>query len=287
MGIFRFLAGGVAASIATTLTCPLEVIKIRLQSSNAIGLSPATVAKQIMSESGAEGFLKGLNAFLVGIVPNRAVYFWSYSSSKDVLVPFLGNTPLTHLFSAVAAGLSSNTITNPIWVVKTRLQLQADGSKGQLAFKGWRDAADWIARNEGLEGFYRGLSASYWGVAEACIQFTTYEFIKKRLKEHNARVHEAETGEALDPDSIPLQTGQYMLVAAAAKLVANLSTYPYMVARTRMREQATRGVFKYQDVEHPGRGRREEGMAGLYRDGDPPGPALHTQALMFLSYELI
>lgn len=68
-------------------------------------------------------------------------------------------------------------------MVKTRMQLLADGAAGQLAYKGYRDAIARIYKEEGLRGFWKGLSASYWGCSEGCIQFVVYEKLKKQLVE--------------------------------------------------------------------------------------------------------
>ena len=62
---------------------------------------------------------------LVGIIPTRAIYFWSYAFSKNFLTENtqLGDSPMNHLTSAFFAGAVSNTIMNPLWMVKTRYQL--------------------------------------------------------------------------------------------------------------------------------------------------------------------
>lgn len=69
-------------------------------------------------------------------------------------------------------------LTNPIWVIKTRLQLQrvsslkAAGSKaaqravrGSNPYRGFAHAVRQIAKEEGLKGFYRGLFPSLLLVA--------------------------------------------------------------------------------------------------------------------------
>lgn len=48
--------------------------------------------------------------------------------------------------------MTGNTITNPIWMVKTRMQLLADGAAGQKAYKGYRDAITRIYRWGGGDG---------------------------------------------------------------------------------------------------------------------------------------
>jgi solute carrier family 25 protein 33/36 len=90
------------------------------------------------------------------------------------------------------------TATNPIWVIKTRLQLEAKHQERILANESSAGAAvrsaaaavpgkksigmlpaftmtkDILAK-EGLKGLYKGMSASYLGVTEGVIQWVLYE----------------------------------------------------------------------------------------------------------------
>ena len=109
--IANFIAGGMAGTISSTLTIPLEVVKTQLQSSRVGGkLGPVKVFQQIMKVDGPKGFFRGIQPMLVGIIPTRAIYFWAYSTSKEALGPRLGNSPVNHLLSAFAAGITSNTV---------------------------------------------------------------------------------------------------------------------------------------------------------------------------------
>ena len=61
----------------------------------------------------------------VTFILNRAIYFCTYSSMKSFCNETFKtpDTPPVHICSAAAAGFVSCTATNPIWLVKTRLQL--------------------------------------------------------------------------------------------------------------------------------------------------------------------
>lgn len=207
-------------------------------------------------------------------------------ATKKAVAPYLGDSTIANaIVSGFAAGWAGNTVTNPIWVVKTRMQLMADKSAGQLAYTGYGNCIRSIYKAEGIGGFYRGLSASYWGCTEGCIQFVFYEKLKKRLLEKR-NAERSELGLAQTTDLTKLQ---YLWSAAVAKCFASILTYPHEVARTRMREQARDGVFKYkgmwQTINLIG---KEEGRQGLYA-----GMGLHiakvvpNSALMFLTYEIV
>jgi len=286
--LYSFIAGGLAGSISSTITCPVEVVKTQLQSSAVAGGSNFfQIASNILKHEGPAGFFRGLPPTLVGIIPSRASYFWAYGAAKRGLAPRLGDSTPTHFLAAIAAGVTGNTITNPIWVLKTRMQLLAgEASKQTGAYQsGYRTAIQAVLKEEGWRGFYKGLSASYWGCSEGCIQFVAYERLKGALRTAHNREREA----AGLPPTETLPPLQYVLGAGAAKLVASALTYPHEVARTRMREAAVDGVTKYKGMwQSLGLIAKEEGRAGLYAGmGTHLARVVPNTAIMFLSFELI
>ncbi|RUS72628.1 hypothetical protein EGW08_019602 [Elysia chlorotica] len=222
--VIHLIAGGTAGTTGAVLTCPLEVVKTRLQSSvssfvqcnvhAALRLLPQqqvvtisthsghvsvgaesmlTQAKprqpshglvvclrHIVKTEGVRGLFKGLGPTLVGVAPSRAIYFGAYANSKQVLNGVVTpETHFVHLCSAVCAGVSAATCTNPIWFVKTRLQLDQK-TEGKLTC---RECVRRIYRENGLRGFYKGISASYFGVSETVIHLVIYETIKGYLQQ--------------------------------------------------------------------------------------------------------
>ena len=76
---------------------------------------------------------------------------------------------------ALSAGSSQIILTTPIWVVRTKQQL--DQTRGYSLFRCARD----IYRHNGLQGFWRGMTASLLGLSETVIFFLIYENLKSRF----------------------------------------------------------------------------------------------------------
>jgi len=212
--------------VGAIVTCPLEIMKTKLQSRGFVlqgssRFTPIACAQTVWHAQGWRGFWAGLGPMLVGVVPSRAVYFGAYESSKRLLGPKFGeDNPGVHLAGAATAGVTCATVMNPVWVVKTRLQLQLETGSSQSAFV----CTSNIIKNEGFKALYKGLGASYLGISETVIQLVLYEHLKKSFQRH------------LEPNE---QLQSYHVIAAAgmAKFVACTATYPHEVIRTRLREQ--------------------------------------------------
>lgn len=252
---------------ASTCTAPLDVLKTRLQSDfyqsqiiasrSARGL-PATLQSLSVPRAalchiretvqilfaiprieGARALFKGLGPTLVGSVPARSINFFAYGNGKKLISRHLNNgqeAAWVHLLAAAQAGIVTGTATNPIWVVKTRLQLdksQAKGASGRQ-YRGALDCAMQIVRAEGAKGLYRGLSASYLGVTESALRWVLYEQTKMYVARREARLAAKNTARTKWDDMV-LWTGN-SFGAGAATLVAASVTYPHEVVRTRMRQ---------------------------------------------------
>jgi solute carrier family 25 protein 33/36 len=57
-------------------------------------------------------------------MPARGIYFTTYQRSKAGLSEWYGTeTTWIHALSGLAATIATSTVTNPLWVLKTRLQV--------------------------------------------------------------------------------------------------------------------------------------------------------------------
>jgi solute carrier family 25, member 33/36 len=182
-----------------------------------------TATSDIYREESPKALFKGLGPTLVGVIPARSINFFTYGNGKQIIARNFNNgqeNTYVHLTAAAIAGIVTGTATNPIWVVKTRLQLSASGRVGQPETKkmigsSW-NTIKLIMKEEGVRGFYKGLSASYLGVTEGTIQWVLYE----RLK----RIAAGTQGKGGMQEWIGMLGS-----AGTAKCVASLITYPHEV----------------------------------------------------------
>lgn len=104
---FSGAAAGMASGI---VTCPLDVIKTKLQSQGGLGRrlrntpGVATGARPsyhgllgtaavIWREDGIRGMYRGLSPMLLGYLPTWAVYMTAYGAARDYYYTQIGKTP--------------------------------------------------------------------------------------------------------------------------------------------------------------------------------------------------
>ena len=119
-------SGGVTA----VFVCPLDVLKTRLQVQARNATKDFSVVgglRAIVRDEGRRGLYRGLSPTLWALLPNWAVYFTVYERLKAAVTrshPGLEHHPGMHMMAACGAGVATIAVTNPLWVVKTRLQTQ-------------------------------------------------------------------------------------------------------------------------------------------------------------------
>ena len=130
----KALAGTGAGFCATVLCSPLDVAKTRIQVQTA--QSPGGGKYQgiwgalatILREEGIRGWYHGFTPTVASVAVFWSCYFPCYDFSKQriaALTALPESAPLVHITAAAGAGLLTDVVTNPLWVVRTRLATQA------------------------------------------------------------------------------------------------------------------------------------------------------------------
>uniref|UniRef100_A0A5K3F6N6 Mitochondrial carrier protein n=3 Tax=Mesocestoides corti TaxID=53468 RepID=A0A5K3F6N6_MESCO len=232
---------------------------------------------EVAQTEGYRALFKGLIPTLVGVLPSRGIYFCAYHEGQNFFQRFFPDGHSAVFMLAAGCGsVTASTLTNPIWYVKTQLQLDARPCSSPMTVVNvvrstWRDY--------GFRGFYRGISASYVGSLETAINFVVYENAKGALLLWGQRRKQsAPSSMAVDRMETDVQqfrgtqggsklnttSDMFLCMCASAfsKIIAITAAYPHEVARTRMRERGN----KYRSFVSTLRTVfLEEGWQGLYR----------------------
>ncbi|CAN8321967.1 unnamed protein product [Cochlearia groenlandica] len=264
-------AGAIAGFATVAGVHPLDVVRTRFQVNDGRGGSilPTynNTSHAVFSISRLEG-LRGLYAgffpALIGSTLSWGLYFFFYGQAKQRYARVMDDeqlSPCLHLASAAEAGAFVCLCTNPIWLVKTRLQLQTPLHQTR-PYSGLLDAFRTIMKEEGARALYKGVFPGLLlQVSHGAIQFTAYEELRKVIVDLKARQRKSESTDYL------LNTADYAALGASSKVVSVLVTYPFQVIRARLQQRpSTTGIPRYIDSLHVIKETlRFEGMRGLYR----------------------
>ncbi|XP_072260027.1 mitochondrial thiamine pyrophosphate carrier [Pyxicephalus adspersus] len=186
--VVHFLCGGLAACSATLTVQPLDTLRTRFAAQGEPKVYK-TLRHAIVTMSKTEGFLtfyQGLCPTLLAVFPYAGLQFASYNLLQRVWKAASPPGPnkidnLKNLLCGSGAGVISKTLTYPLDLIKKRLQVggfeQARAAFGEVrTYHGLRDCVYRIHLEEGLKGFFKGLSPSLLKAAVSTgLTFFSYE----------------------------------------------------------------------------------------------------------------
>lgn len=286
------IAGLSAGSIATLVVHPLDIVKTRMQlHQNRAPTSPSLTTRSIIwtliqTPRPISALYRGLTPNLLGNASSWASFFFFKARIERAILSLKLDgchlAPTDFFIASGLAGLGVQVLTNPIWVLKTRM-LSSDRDAVGAYPSMWKGAMQ-LWRNEGWYGFYRGLGISLFGVSHGAVQFAVYEPTKQWYFARRRRQWERERG--WGEETIKITNEATLVLSSVSKLVAGAVTYPYQVIRSRLQNYCAEERF--------GRGIRgvvkrtwtNEGLKGFYR-GIIPGVVrvLPATWVTFLVYE--
>jgi len=158
-----FIAGSISGLFNGFFSCPMELIKIRLQNQtdtkSRLYNGPIDCIKKIVKAKGFKGFFKGLPTTIARETPSYGAYFASYDLFCKLLPNSDPNQPsLGLLVAGGIAGIVGWLTTYPLDFVKTRLQSIQEDQKPR--YKTMMNAIRIISREEGYRVFFSGLTAT-------------------------------------------------------------------------------------------------------------------------------
>ncbi|OCL07838.1 mitochondrial carrier [Glonium stellatum] len=256
------LAGAGGGLLSMALTYPLITLSTRAQvESKRAQSTTLDAARRIVQREGVVGLYAGLESALFGISITNFVYYYWYEWTraffeKAALKAGRASKKLTTIESMIAgaiAGSATVMLTNPIWVVNTRMTARKSESDEQV-LPGAKPAKApstigtllSIIRNEGPARLFAGVMPALVLVINPILQYTVFEQLKNML-EKKRRVTPTDA----------------FYLGALGKLMATSITYPYITVKSRMHVAGGDGpkddmFTSFRKII------KEEGWAGLY-----------------------
>eukprot|EP00850_Spirogloea_muscicola_P009630 SM000054S18116 [mRNA] locus=s54:562759:563797:- [translate_table: standard] len=173
---------------------PLEVIRSRQmvqQSGEGAYTGSMHAARSILQHEGVGALYRGFMLAQMVWGPYNAIYLPLWEATKQAAVRCTGVKSKKdlkiqwELLSSLSSAAFAAGITNPMDVVKTRLQVQGKSNTsggGGTQYTGAWHCARSIWQQEGLRGFTTGMtSRMLWVGPSGMIMFTTFDQLMKRL----------------------------------------------------------------------------------------------------------
>ncbi|ODQ65956.1 mitochondrial carrier [Nadsonia fulvescens var. elongata DSM 6958] len=270
--VYNFALGSVAGAFGATVVYPIDLVKTRMQNQRKTTPGQPTLYKnsldcfrKVVAREGFRGLYSGLGPQLIGVAPEKAIKLTVNDLVRGMAANDAGHIPLhSEILAGGTAGACQVVFTNPLEIVKIRLQIQGAQVKGNTMMSASaatatssapRQSAVSIVRSLGLLGLYKGASACLLrDVPFSAIYFPTYAHLKKDF-----------FGEGPNKK---LTTWQLLTAGAIAGMPAAYLTTPFDVIKTRLQVEAKQGESSYRGLRHAATTiLKEEGFAAFFKGG--------------------
>ncbi|KAI0403050.1 mitochondrial carrier [Xylaria palmicola] len=285
------LAGAGGGVLSMVLTYPLITLSTRAQvESKRAETDFMAAVRRIVAREGVAGLYAGLDSAVFGISVTNFVYYYWYEWTRAFFEKAAARagrasrklTTAESMMAGALAGSATVILTNPIWVINTRMttrreSLEAsqeavvEGSGAKVPAPPKAKAPTTIGtllallREEGPQALFRGVIPALVLVINPILQYTLFEQMKNAV--------EARRKANITPTMA-------FLLGALGKLFATSITYPYITVKSQMhvagngqKEGMTQAISRVI---------KEEGYAGLYKGiGPKVTQSVLTAAFLF------
>lgn len=255
------------------LRYPLITLSTRAQVESKKAESKFIDAVQkIVAREGVSGLYSGIHSALFGISVTNFVYYYWYEWTRALFEKAAekagrASKKLTTVESMIAgaiAGSATVIITNPIWVVNTRVTTRKQDREADVEAGVAKPAKPpttfgtlmSLLKNDGPQALFAGVLPALVLVINPILQYTLFEQMKNAI----------ENKRKVTPTMV-------FFLGALGKLFATSITYPYITVKSQMhvagRQQKSEGM-----TEALRRVVRDEGYSGLYKGALRPSIAV-------------
>ncbi|GEQ66565.1 hypothetical protein JCM33374_g228 [Metschnikowia sp. JCM 33374] len=231
------IVSGLFAGFANTIvTQPLDLLKIRLQlcskpssrpfellrfvvhqiNQDALKAYKSQQGKRPLSFFLAQQYYRGVGPNLFGNVSAWSLYFTLYAEFKHMMSD--GEGKVSYFGASALAGATSSVITNPLWLLKTRIL--STSSQQKYSYRSFTHGVKQIVQNEGVLTLWKGTLPSLFSVFQASLQFTFYDHTKDYFIRTSG-----------SPD---LSAPQFIIASVVSKIISMSLLYPTQVIRSRI-----------------------------------------------------
>uniref|UniRef100_A0A8C8K265 EF-hand domain-containing protein n=1 Tax=Oncorhynchus tshawytscha TaxID=74940 RepID=A0A8C8K265_ONCTS len=182
---YRFSLGSIAGAMGATAVYPIDLVKTRMQNQRSTGSflgelmykNSFDCAKKVLRYEGFFGFYRGTDGhcYLFAHLSPRSL---DKFTGKDDTIPFAAE-----VLAGACAGGSQVVFTNPLEIVKIRLQVAGEITTGP------RIGALSVIRDLGLFGLYKGAKACLLrDIPFSAIFFPVYAHTKAQFADEQGRL---------------------------------------------------------------------------------------------------
>jgi hypothetical protein len=216
------LSGFTCAAAAVSLTYPIETLSRQFHVTNSATATTKTLWRD-MSRS-PKTFYRGLASALVTQPTYWAIYMPTYNALKTLSFSSLPNT--SSFVAGWFAGVTATLVTNPLWVVRQRMQTEIVRKRVTTLPKnnegygyGYAALVLKLYKEDGLRTFFRGAGITLVKNVQMALLLPLFE-------QFNARA---------DAVGLPKNAATVAVLAATAKIASSTLVYPLDVIRTNVR----------------------------------------------------
>ncbi|KIW83387.1 hypothetical protein Z517_02632 [Fonsecaea pedrosoi CBS 271.37] len=257
----HFGLGSIAGAFGAFMVYPIDLVKTRMQNQRSsrpgerLYENSIDCARKVIRNEGFRGLYSGVLPQLVGVAPEKAIKLTVNDLVRGRFTDKqTGKIALSaEILAGGSAGACQVVFTNPLEIVKIRLQVQGELAKKSDAVP--KRSAMWIVRNLGILGLYKGVTACLLrDVPFSAIYFPTYSHLKRDF-----------FGES---PTKSLGILQLLTAGAIAGMPAAYLTTPCDVIKTRLQVEARKGEATYNGLGDCARKiLKEEGFKAFFKGG--------------------